>query len=276
MLAVGIDYSLSTAPSVSVSTSPLTAILVSGAKQQFTATVGNTSNTAVTWSATAGVVSSSGLFTAQTVSMATPVTVTATSQADPTVNASASLTVNPQTPVLTVNPTSLSFTGQANATSLTPASVSITNAGAGSLTFTGASDQTWLGLSAASGTAPFTFQVIPSITGLKAGTYAGHVTLTGGGTTKSITVALTVTAPPVQRTVALSWKASTSSNVVSYSMYRSVISGGSYGLVASAIGEAGYTDRTVLPGTKYYYVVTAVDDQGRESAYSDQVALTVP
>jgi hypothetical protein len=106
-----VDYSLSTAPSVS---SPLTAILMSGAKQQFTATAGNTSNTSVPWSATAELVSSSGSFTAQTVSTATPVTVTATSQADPTVNAFANLTVNPVAPVLTVNPTSLSFAGRLN------------------------------------------------------------------------------------------------------------------------------------------------------------------
>ena len=154
--------------------------------------------------------------------------------------------------------------------------MSITNAGGGSLTFTGASDQTWLLLSAASGTAPSTLVVTPSIGGLKAGTYTGHVTLVGGGATKTVTVALTVTSPPVQHSVALSWKASSDPHVVSYSVYRSTISGSSYGLSASAIGGTGYSDQSVQPGTTYYYVVTAVDDQGRESEYSPQVSAVVP
>jgi hypothetical protein len=89
------------------------------------------------------------------------------------------LTVNPMAPVLAVNPTSLSFAGQAGASSLTPASLSITNADARSLTYTGATDQPWLTLSAASGTAPSAVVVTPSVTGLKARSYTGHVTLTG-------------------------------------------------------------------------------------------------
>ena len=63
--------------------------------------------------------SSSGLFTAPTVSSATPVNVTATSQADSSKSATMALTVNPAAAVLTVNPASLSFSGQAGATDLT-------------------------------------------------------------------------------------------------------------------------------------------------------------
>jgi bacillopeptidase F len=81
---------------------------------------------------------------------------------------------------------------------------------------------------------------------------------------------------PVQHTVSLAWQPSTNPNVVSYSMYRSTISGASFGLLASAIGEAAYVDQTVQSGTRYFYVVTAVDDQGRESSNSGQVVVTVP
>jgi Viral BACON domain len=63
--------------------------------------------------------------------------------------------------------------------------VVVTNSGSGTLVFTGVSDQPWLVLSAKSGTASSTFQVSPSIAGLKAGTYIGHVTLTGGGHNES-------------------------------------------------------------------------------------------
>ena len=179
-------------------------------------------------------------------------------------------------PVLAINTTSLNFAAQAGASSVAPAALSITNTGTGTLSFTGTSDQTWLGLSPASGTTPATLAVSPSTTGLKAGTYTGHVTLTGGGTTKTVTVVLTITSIPVQHSVALAWKAGTNSHVVSYSLYRSTISGSSYALAASAIGGVTYNDQSVQPATTYYYVVTAVDDQGRESGYSGESRATIP
>ena len=279
VLAFGLDNTLTTVAAalpVSVATSPLNATVISAAMQQFVAVVSNTSNSAVTWSATAGSINSSGSFTAPTVSSSTMVTVSATSQADTSKRASSALTVNPAPAVLTVAPTGLSFSGQAGASSLMPASLSVTNTGGGSLSFTGTSDQSWQVLSGASGTAPSTLGVSPSITGLKAGVYTGHVSLACGGITKIMTVALTVTAPPVQHSVALSWKASTNSHVVSYSVYRSTILGSAYEHSASAIGGVKYSDQSVQSGTTYYYVVTAVDDQGQESNYSTQVSTIVP
>src|SRR5216117_2738657 len=87
--------------SVSVTISPILATVAAGGTQQFTATVQNTSNTAVTWqvngvtggNATVGTISSSGLYTAPA-SPAT-VTVTAVSQADTTKSASAQVTITP-------------------------------------------------------------------------------------------------------------------------------------------------------------------------------------
>ena len=64
--------------------------------------------------------------------------------------------------------------------------------------------------------------------------------------------------------------------MVSYSLYRSTIAGGSYGLLASALGTASYDDQSVQSATIYYYVVTAVDDQGRESAFSNETRASVP
>ncbi len=177
--------------------------------------------------------------------------------------------------VLTVNATSLSFTAQTG-TSVSPAGLSVTNSGTGTLTFTGTSDQTWLGLSPASGTAPGNVTVTPSITGLKASTYTGHVTLAGGGATKTVTVVLTVTAIQVAHSVALAWKTGTNAHIVSYSLYRSTIAGSSYGLTASAIGGTAYNDQSVQPATTYYYVLTAVDDQGRESVDSSEAHAVIP
>ena len=81
-----------------VQVSPANATVLSGGTQQFTATVTGTSNVAVNWSATAGTVSSSGLFTAPIVKAVMTATVTATSVAQPSSSGSASVTINPQGP----------------------------------------------------------------------------------------------------------------------------------------------------------------------------------
>ena len=69
--------------------------LFSKEKHQFTASVSGTSNTAVTWSATAGSVDSNGLYTAPIVKSRTTVIVTATSKADPLQFASVTFSVAP-------------------------------------------------------------------------------------------------------------------------------------------------------------------------------------
>ena len=131
-------------------------------------------------------------------------------------------------PILSVSPTGLSWTAKVGAYDLAPVSMSITNTGTGSLTFAGVSNQPWLAISAGNGTAVPTLQIVSSSTGLTAETYTGHVTLTGGGTTKTVTVVLSMTTPtPVQHTVSLSWKGPTAVKVISFSTYRSTVQGGS-------------------------------------------------
>jgi hypothetical protein len=188
VLVVSADHTLVTAFPVSVSTSPSSATMVSNATQQFTAIVSNTPDLDVAWSATAGIINSSGLFTAPTVSAPILVKVTATSQADASKSASAIVTVNMGL-ALTANPTR---------------------------------------------------------------------------------------SPPIQHSVALSWKGSTNLHVVSYNMYRSTVSGTSYGLGASAIGTSTFLDQAVQSGMTYYYVVTAVDDRGVESGYSNEIRAVIP
>ena len=80
---------------VQVSVSPASTSLPSSSKQQFTATISGSSNTAVSWSATAGSVNANGLYTAPKVTSQTEVTVTATSNADATKSAHASITITP-------------------------------------------------------------------------------------------------------------------------------------------------------------------------------------
>jgi hypothetical protein len=77
---------------ISISISPATVTLKSGAKQLFTATVLGTTNRNVTWSTTDGTVTSGGLFTSPGVGVVTRIAVKAASQADPTESASAGVT----------------------------------------------------------------------------------------------------------------------------------------------------------------------------------------
>jgi fibronectin type 3 domain-containing protein len=46
--------------------------------------------------------------------------------------------------------------------------------------------------------------------------------------------------------------------------------------VGSTPDSLSYADQTVESGTTYYYVTTAVNAAGEESAYSNQVAIVVP
>jgi len=80
---------------ISISIHPSSASLVAGASQQFTATVTGSTNTSVSWTATGGNISNTGLFTAPNVSASTIVSVIATSQANPSVATTAQVTVTP-------------------------------------------------------------------------------------------------------------------------------------------------------------------------------------
>jgi len=137
VLVTGLDNVFTTpAAAISVSVSPTTATLASGGTQQFSAQVTNTSNTAVTWSATSGTVSTTGLFTAPTETSTKTVTVTATSVADNSKSDKATVTVNAAAGILTLNPTSINFgsvtVGQTSSVLLS----TLTNTGNAPLTIT--------------------------------------------------------------------------------------------------------------------------------------------
>jgi len=94
----------STVTAVSVSCSPST--ITSGQTSQCTATVSGTGNfsTGVTWSASAGSISSTGLFTGPQTDATLLVTITATSTQNTSVSGTASITVNPSTSASNVAP----------------------------------------------------------------------------------------------------------------------------------------------------------------------------
>lgn len=83
------------------------------------------------------------------------------------------------------------------------------------------------------------------------------------------------TGPPTH-SVDLSWSSSMSP-VNGYNVYRSGKSGGPYTKMNSPLDpNTSYTDSTVLAGQTYYYVTTAVDSDGTESTYSNEVPAAIP
>jgi fibronectin type 3 domain-containing protein/DNA-binding beta-propeller fold protein YncE len=73
--------------------------------------------------------------------------------------------------------------------------------------------------------------------------------------------------------VTLSWSAS--AGAATYNIARSPSVGGPYTVIATNISATTYSDTTVLSGTTYYYVVSAVNSGGA-SANSTQVSATAP
>jgi len=66
----------------------------------------------------------------------------------------------------------------------------------------------------------------------------------------------------------LTWDAAPGA-IAGYNVYRALVSHGDYQRVnASLVRQLYYVDRFLPSDTAYYYVVTAVDAQGRESNYS--------
>jgi hypothetical protein len=182
---------------------------------------------------------------------------------------------------LAVNPTSLSFgnvvvgnsaqqTAQlvASGTTVIVSSVNISN-----------SDFTVSGLSfpvtiPAGQGAQFTVTFKPQSTGVTSGT----VSFTSNASNSPAVLSVSGTGTqPVQHSVALSWTASSSPNIDGYNIYRSGTSGGPYSKLNSSLNPGTtYTDSTVVDGSTYYYVTTAVNSGSQESAYSNQAQAIIP
>lgn len=102
----------------------------------------------------------------------------------------------------------------------------------------------------------------------------GVLTLSGCGGVATQSTGLNVQA--TDHSVVLSWGPSPSV-VVGYRVYRSSQSGAFYTLLTSTlVPGTSFEDLAIQKGQTYYYVVTAVDAESRESAYSNQVFATIP
>ncbi len=74
------------------------------------------------------------------------------------------------------------------------------------------------------------------------------------------------------KTIVLDWNANADA-IAGYNVYRAMVSGGPYEKVnATPVPSPGWTDRFLKWNAIYYYVLTAVDGQGRESRASLEAA----
>ena len=243
------------APVVSVTISPVSASMLTGGTQTFTAGVTGSSNTSVTWSATGGSISLGGTYTAP--STAGAFTVKATSAADTTKSASATVTVSAQTVAVSISPGTASLAPSATQ----PFTATVTGS-------TGSTAVTWTtsgGTISAGG-----LYTAPS----SAGTFS--VTATSvADPTKSAAANVSVTAP-VQHSASLNWNPSASA-VAGYNVYRGSVSGGPYTIMNTSLdGSTNFVDFNVQAGQTLFYVVTSVETNGMESSFSNEVKALIP
>lgn len=186
------------------------------------------------------------------------------------------------TKLLTMTPLSLNFGSVADGNSAS-ANVSITNTGNSSIsisnvTTSGTGFETSGLVAGEVLTAGEVASLDVTFAPKTAASQSGTVKITSSASNSPGAIALSGTGTASsQPYVTLSWVASTSS-VVGYNVYRGTVSGGPYSskLTSSPVATLTFTDSSVVAGQTYYYVVTAVNSSGVESADSSPASATVP
>jgi len=193
---------------ITVTISPATATLNGGGTQQFTATVANTTNTAVTWSASCtaggaacGAISATGLYTAPAVvASSTTVTVTAALSSDSAKSGTATVTLTPIS--VTVAPATKSldgggtqqFTATVNATTNTAVTWSVTCTAGGAACGTISTSGLYTAPALVAASATVTVKATSSADTTKSGTATvtlNPITVSVGPATKTLTATLT-------------------------------------------------------------------------------------
>jgi hypothetical protein len=183
---------------------------------------------------------------------------------------------------LNIRPTSLSFGSITTGTSSAPQTITVTNTGNSNVTISQIS-VIGAGYSITGGGPPVTLSPSQTLT-LSAlfsptatGSVSGSISIVSNANGSPASVSLSGTGvAPVQHSVTLTLKANTST-VSGFNVYRSTVSGTGYTkLNSSLVSGLAYTDSSVQNGTTYFYVATAVDSGGNESAYSNEMQAVIP
>lgn len=105
----------------------------------------------------------------------------------------------PSPPTIEITPTTLTFSAVQGSQDPPGQAINTTNSGGGTLTWTATSDQSWVMLSPATGTAPSSIMVTPSIAGMTAGNHSTTITISAAGATntpRTVAVNLALAPPP--------------------------------------------------------------------------------
>ena len=203
------------------------------------------------------------------------ITVTAPGATAKTVPVALTVTA-PAIPAIGLSPTSLTFTAAVGGTTSAPKPVTISNSGGGTLSWTVSENTAWLTLSPVSGTNSGTVNASVNLTGLAAGSHNAIITVAASGTSVSprqIPVTLNIT---TASTATLTWNAGTESDLAGYKVYRGTASG-TYGAPLATLPKTitSHTATGLQNGTTYFFVITAYDTAGNESAYSNEVSKSI-
>jgi Abnormal spindle-like microcephaly-assoc'd, ASPM-SPD-2-Hydin/Fibronectin type III domain/Immunoglobulin I-set domain len=271
----------------SITTEPASRTVTAGQTATFSVAATGTAPLTYQWrqngSVISGARSSSYTTPATTTSEnATKFTVVVSDNAGSATSSAAILTVNAAaTSLLKSSSASLAF-GSVNVSSTNTQNVILTNSGNSSVTisnvvvagagFNASGAIQGLILSAGQ-TATLSATFDPSA----AGNAAGNITVTSNATNSPMVISMSGTGvAQTSYSVSLTWSPSTST-VTGYNVYSSTVSGGPYAKLTSApVAATSYTDGGVQQGETYYFVVTAVNSQNMESAYSTPVSAAIP
>ena len=172
---------------------------------------------------------------------------------------------------LTASPNSVTYTATQGAANPSAKTIAISSNG----TWTVSDGASWLSLSPTSGSHNGTITASVNTANAIQGNNSTTITVKSGGITKTVNVTLTLNAPS-SSSVTLTWNANTESDLAGYRVYRAT-SSGTYGAPIATIqgNTARYIATGLQFGTTYFFVVTAFDIAGNESAYSNEVSKSI-
>ena len=250
---------------ISTVTAAGTGFSVAGLKLPLSLGVGTTANVTLAFAPkTAGAVTGSATITGNFSTVTVPTSGTGISG----------------TATISASVTSESF-GNVTVGSSESATVNLTNTGNSSVTISGVTSGV-TGVTTSGGTsvilAPgqatvLTLKFAPS----KTGVVSGNVTVASNASNSPLNIAVTGDGvAAAAHTVSLSWVKSASGTVTGYDVFRGTVSGGPYTEIGSTSNSVlDFSDTTVQANVEYFYVVTSVA-AGVQSAFSSQVAVSVP
>ena len=189
-------------------------------------------------------------------------------------------------PLAGLSPTSFTFPNQPAATGSSPESFTLSNTGTATLTiasigFTGTnsgdfSQNTTCGTTLAAGA---TCTIAVSFTPDAAGSRSGTLVVTANNNNVVGSTQLGTLTGTGLHDVILSWAASPTSGILGYAIYRGTTAGGESTTPLNSAPDCttNYVDKNVTPGTKYYYLVTAISSDGTtQTSPTNEAFATVP